>query len=275
MNPLVSTQWLAGHLDEVVTADASWYMPSDKRDPRAEFEMGHIPGAVFFDIDAISDKGNPLPHMLPTAEVFSARLTELGIATTDMIVVYDGTGIFSAPRAWWMIKAMGHDNVRVLDGGFPKWKAAGHPIEGGKALPRSGKFSARLDAPQVRDFAQVKAALGKTQILDARGAPRFEGSVPEPRPGLKAGHMPGASNVPWNSLLNPDNTMKDDAALKEIFAARKVDLAAPIITTCGTGVTAATIALALAKLGARDVALYDGSWTEWGGRDDAPIVTGP
>jgi len=211
--------------------------------------------------------------MLPTAEVFSAKLTELGIATTDMIVVYDGTGIFSSPRAWWMLKAMGHDNVRVLDGGFPKWKAAGHPIEGSKALPRSGKFSARLDASQVKDFADVKAALGKTQILDARATPRFKGSVPEPRPGLKRGHMPGACNLPWNTLLNPDNTMKDETALKAIFA--KVDINAPIITTCGTGVTAATVALALAKLGARDVAVYDGSWTEWGGRDDAPIVTGP
>lgn len=275
MSDIVSAEWLMQNLAKVRVLDASWYMPADKRDPKAEFEAAHIPGAVFFDIDALSDHGTGLPHMLPTPEQFGRDAGALGIGDSDMVVVYDGAGIFSAPRVWWTLKAMGHDKVAVLDGGLPAWKKAGGALQSGPAHPAPATFTPRPNGAILRDFHAVKAALGNTQVLDARSAPRFEGSEAEPRPGLKSGHMPGAANVPYRAVLTSDGHLKDDQALQTLFAEKGVDLRAPIITSCGTGVTATILMLALEKLGSRQVAVYDGSWTEWGGRDDAPVATGP
>jgi thiosulfate/3-mercaptopyruvate sulfurtransferase len=275
MSEIVSAEWLARNLDQVRIVDASWYMPADKRDPKAEFEAAHIPGAVFYDLDALSDRDTSLPHMLPAPEQFARDTGALGIGDGDMVVVYDGTGVFSAPRVWWALKAMGHDKVAVLDGGLPAWKASGGALESGPAKPRPATFTARPNSAILRDFGAVKAALGNTQVLDARSAPRFEASEPEPRAGLKSGHMPGAANIPYRAVLTSDNKLKDDAALQKLFAEKGLDLRAPIITTCGSGVTAAILMLALEKLGSRQVAVYDGSWSEWGGRDDAPVATGP
>ena len=272
--PLVSTQWLAGNLAQVRVVDASWYMPDDKRDPAAEFLDAHIPGAVFFDIDGIADHATDLPHMLPLPGVFSAAVGALGIGDGQTVVVYDGTGVFSAPRAWWMLKVMGHDDVHVLDGGLPKWKKEGRALESGVAKT-DVKFFTAIPRPElVRDFGAVKAALGETQIVDARSNSRFSGAEAEPRAGLKAGHMPGAVNLPWRTLLAPDNTMKDDHALQTLFAEKGIDLRAPIITSCGSGISAAILMLAMQKLGAQHVSLYDGSWTDWGGRADAPVAVG-
>jgi len=275
MSDIVSAEWLMQNLAKVRLLDASWYMPADKRDAKAEFEAAHIPGAVFFDIDALSDHSTSLPHMLPPPAQFGRDAGALGIGDDDMVVVYDGAGIFSAPRVWWTLKAMGHDKVAVLDGGMPAWKAAGGALESGPARPTAKTFTPRPNRDILRDFDAVKAALGHTQVLDARSAPRFEGSEAEPRPGLKSGHMPGAANVPYRAVLTSDGRLKDDQALQTLFAEKGVDLRAPIITSCGTGVTAAILMLAIEKLGGRQVAIYDGSWTEWGGRDDAPVATGP
>ena len=274
MTPLVSTDWLAAHLGTARVVDASWYMPEDKRDPAAEFRHGHIPGAVFFDIDGIADHSTDLPHMLPSPQEFAGKVGALGLSDADTIIVYDGTGVFSAPRVWWMLRAMGHANVAVLDGGLPKWKEEGRPVESGDATAKPATFTPRFEAGLLRDFAAVKAALGHTQILDARSNSRFSGAEAEPRPGLKSGHMPGAVNVPWRGLLAPGNILKDDHALQQLFAEKGVDLRAPIITTCGSGISAAIVMLALEKIGAQNLSLYDGSWTEWGGRADAPVQTG-
>ncbi len=275
MSDIVSAGWLMQNLDKVRVVDASWYMPADKRDAKAEFEAAHIPGAVFYDIDTLSDRNTSLPHMLPPPDQFARDAGALGIGDDDMVVVYDGAGIFSAPRVWWALKAMGHDKVAVLDGGLPAWKDAGGAIQSGPAAPRPATFHARPNTAILRDFGAVKAALGNTQVLDARSAPRFEGSEPEPRAGLKSGHMPGAANIPYRAVLTGDGKLKDDGALQKLFAEKGLDLRAPIITSCGSGVTAAILMLALEKVGSRQVAIYDGSWTEWGGRDDAPIATGP
>jgi thiosulfate/3-mercaptopyruvate sulfurtransferase len=275
MSDIVSAQWLKDNLAKVRIVDASWYMPDDKRDTRKEFEeAGHIPGAVFFDIDGIADHGTDLPHMLPPADQFAREAGAMGIGNDDVVVVYDSMGIFSAPRVWWTFKAFGHDKVAVLDGGLPAWNAIGGGLEKGPAKPRPAHFTARMDKAIIRDFQQVKDALGKTQLLDARSAPRFEGSEAEPRPGLKSGHMPGATNLPWRAVLTADFKLKDDASLQKLFAEKGVDLRAPIITSCGSGISAAILTLAVQKLGARQISLYDGSWAEWGGRDDAPIATG-
>jgi thiosulfate/3-mercaptopyruvate sulfurtransferase len=277
MNPLVSTEWLAAHLNDVKVVDASWYMPDERREPAKEFLTEHIPGAVFFDIDGISDRITDLPHMMPAPDFFAASVSALGLSNGDTIVVYDGSGVFSAPRVWWALRSMGHEKVFVLDGGFPKWRAEGSAVAKWKReYPEPGSFLARPVATLARDYDAVLRHLHNddAQVLDARSASRFTGEEKEPRVGLKSGHMPGATNIHWRSLLNHDNTLKDDQALQQVFAERGVDMRAPIVTTCGSGISAAILMLALHKLGASDVALYDGSWAEWGGRDGAPVSTG-
>ena len=263
---VVSTAWLAAHLGTVRVVDASWYMPDDKRDAKAEFAAGHIPGAVFYDLDALSDHATDLPHMMPAPDVFAHDIATLGIGDDDIVVVYDGAGLFSAARVWWSLRVFGHDAVAVLDGGLPKWKAEGRALEKAhpRIRPKPRVVTARPVAGQIRDFASVKAALGNTQMLDARSASRFTGEEKEPRAGVRSGHMPGAVNIHYRSLLNADGTMKSDGDLKRLFAEKGVDLRAPIITSCGSGVTAAILMLALARLGAPQTSLYDGSWTEWG-----------
>ncbi len=278
-NDIVSTEWLAEHLGspDIAIIDASWHLPATKRDAKAEFRAGHIPGAQFFDIDELSDTASALPHMLPSPEKFSSRMRKLGIGDGKRIIAYDAAGLFSAARAWWMFKVFGHEDVAVLDGGYPKWLAEGRPVEDGPAMtPQERHFTARVRAMMVRDMKDVSAALssGSAQIADARSATRFRGEEAEPRPGVRAGHMPGARNVHYASLLNPDGTLKSPDEIRSVFSAAGIDLTKPVITSCGSGITAAILSLGLTLTGARDHALYDGSWTEWGGTPDNPVVTG-
>ena len=276
--PLVSTDWLAEHLGDpnLVVLDGSWHMPAEGRDAKAEYGAAHIPGAVFFDIDAISDHANPLPHMLPTPQDFATAVRRLGVEAASTIVVYDTVGVFSAPRVWWSFRAMGHAKVFVLDGGLRKWVAEGHPVEAGWREPEHGEFKAHPAPGLLADLAAVRGALegAETQVVDARSAIRFRGEAPEPREGLRAGHMPGALNVPWSGVVTADGTLAAPAQLMAAFESAGVDPAEAIITTCGSGISASILALALARLGREDVAVYDGSWTEWAGRADTPIVTG-
>lgn len=273
-SPLVSTDWLAKHLDapDVRVADASWYLPEAHRDARAEYRSAHIPRAVFFDIDDLSDEKSPLPHMLPSEVKFGSRMRKLGLGDGHLIVVYDGAGVYSSPRAWWMLRAMGHDEVVVLDGGFPKWRREGRPVEDLLPSPSRRHFTPRPNLALVRNFAQMHANLesGSEQVVDARGAARFFAREPEPRPGVSGGHIPGSFNVPYSEIVSADGTMKTKEALVQLFRDRGIDLARPVVTTCGSGITAAIDLLALSLLGAKDNGLYDGSWAEWGGRPDAP-----
>ena len=274
MSNLVSTDWLAAHLKDARVVDASWYMPDEKRQPAKEFEAGHIPGAVFFDIDGIADKSSGLPHMLPSPGEFSRAVGALGIGDGETVVAYDGSGMFSAPRLWWTFKAMGHDKVKVLDGGFPKWKREGRAVETGPGRAGNKFFTAILKPQIVRDFGQVMATVAdkSAQILDARSPGRFKAEEPEPRAGVRGGHMPGALNVHYRKLIADDGTLQPPQVLRTVFGA--VDLERPVVTSCGSGLTAAILMLGLDEIGAKDVAVYDGSWTEWGGRPEAPVVTG-
>jgi thiosulfate/3-mercaptopyruvate sulfurtransferase len=277
-DPLVDVAWLSNHLGapDIRVVDATWFMPGDPRDARLLHVEGRIPGAVFFDIDEIADTSSPLPHMLPSPEKFASRMRKLGIGDGARIVIYDRHGVFSAARAWWTFRTMGKDDVVVLDGGLPAWVAAGGEIEDGPPLkPSERHFTARFRRDLVRDLADMRSAIGgATAILDARPRGRFEGRDPEPRAGLKCGCMPGAVNVPFSDLLTEDKRMKSREALVALFAETPVDARQPPIATCGSGITASVIALALARTGRWDAAVYDGSWAEWGALDDTPTVTG-
>ncbi len=273
----VSTDWLAAHLDDpdVVVLDGSWHLATTGRDARQEYERGHILGAIFFDIDEIADTDNPLPHMLPTAEVFAAAVGALGIDERQKIVVYDTVGLSSGPRVWWTFRVMGAHDVVILVGGLPKWIAEGRPLSTAVVSRPPRRFTASLQPDATYDLARVRAETedGTIQLVDARPAARFRGEAPEPRSWVKSGRVPGSFSVPSSDLI-ADGTLKDRGALQAAFAAAGVDLGRPIVTSCGSGVNAATLNLALEILGIDDVALYDGSWTEWGARDDTPIARG-
>lgn len=277
-SPLVSTEWLAAHMSapDVLVLDASLHLPGSGRDANAEYLAEHIPGAVRFDIEAISDTANPLPHMMPAPHVFSSMMRKLGIGDGMTLVVYDSAGLFSAARGWWMLKTMGSPRVFVLDGGLPKWKAEGRPLEDGAMRRPERHFTARMNNGAVVDLEDMRQIVdsGARQVVDARSAERFAGTAPEPRAGLRSGHMPGALNTPIGSLLSSDGTVKDAAGLRAVFAEAGVDLDKPVTTSCGSGVTAAAVTLALTILGHKDLSLYDGSWSEWGALADTPVVTG-
>ncbi len=272
---LVTPEWLARNLGrrDVRVVDGSWHMPHLTRDARAEFAQAHIPGAVFFDIDAIADRSTTLPHMLPRAAEFAQAVGRLGIGSRDRVIVYDTRGVASAARVWWTFRAFGHDKVAVLDGGLPRWRAEGRAVESGTPAPKPRRFTARLRPSLVRDLAGMSQNVKtrKAQVLDARSRGRFAGTEPEPRAGLRAGHIPGSLNLPYDELYQKDGTLLPADAIRAKLEGAGIDLGKPVVTSCGSGVTASVLALGLHVAGRPDVAVYDGSWTEWGGRDDTPV----
>ena len=273
-SPFVSTDWLATHLSDpnLVVVDASWHMPNAARNAQAEYLAGHIPGAVFFDIDGIADTSSNLPHMLPAPADFARMVGALGVSQDQTIVIYDELGLFSAPRVWWTFNTFGAKTVKILEGGGPKWRAERRPLEAGLVTRARARFEVQFHPESVADFDTVRARSQDeaAQILDARPAPRFHAEVPEPRPGLRSGHIPNSRNLPV-TLLTENGAMKSPEALRALFAERGIDLTQPIITTCGSGVTASALALALQQAGADNVTVYDGSWSEWGARPDAEV----
>jgi len=277
-HPLVSTNWLAERLGKpgILVFDTTKYLPNEPKDGKAEFKLAHIPGARFFDIDDIADPDTTLPHMVPTAGRFAAKMAALGVANASTIVFYDQKGLASAARGWWMMGLFGHDRAAVLDGGLPKWQAEGRPVEAGDPTSATpAEFRPDLRATRLRGVGDILANV-VTQaelVLDARAAGRFTGAVPEPRAGMRSGHMPGAANMPYTELLAGDQTLLPPAALRARFAAAGVDGSRPVVTSCGSGVTACILTLALTLAGLPAGAVYDGSWTEWGGRPDTPVET--
>jgi thiosulfate/3-mercaptopyruvate sulfurtransferase len=279
-DPLVSTDWLAAHINDanVKVVDATFKLPGVLPLPKDDYLASHLPGAAFFDIDAVSDHSNPLPHMFPSAEQFGRDVGALGISNGDTVVVYDAGGWVAAPRIWWMFLSYGHGNVRVLNGGLKKWKAEGRPVESGEVKAKPATFKAAFDAKRVRSMQELidNVASKAEQVIDARAAERFEGRVAELRPGIRPGHIPGARNVPYDKLFDAaTGAMKPLQDLRQAFSGAGVKLDAPIVTSCGSGVSAGVLTFALYRLGVIDTALYDGSWVEWGREDGPPIATGP
>jgi len=279
-DPLVSTEWLAAHIDNanVKVLDATFKLPGILPLPKDDYLAAHLPGAVYFDVDAVSDHSNPLPHMYPSAEQFGRDVGGLGVSNADTVVVYDSGGWVAAPRAWWMFLAYGHSNVRILDGGLKKWKAEGRKVESGEVKAKPATFKASYDPRRVRSIEQMVANVASRaeQVIDARAADRFEGRAAEPRPGIRSGHIPGARNVPYGQLFDAaTGAMKPLDDLRKAFTGAGVNFDAPIVTSCGSGVSAGVLTLALYRLGITDTALYDGSWSEWGQAGGPPIATGP
>ncbi|MEH3119597.1 MAG: 3-mercaptopyruvate sulfurtransferase [Methylorubrum populi] len=278
-SPFVTPDWLHRRLSapDIVVLDASWYLPAQGRDAEAEYRAAHIPGAIRFDLDAMSDTESPLPHMLPRPEAFASKMRALGVGDGAQVVVYDGMGLFSAPRVRWMLQTFGVRDVTILEGGLPAWVAAGYATEDGEGRPRDRRhFTARLDNGAVADADDIARALanGSAQVVDARSGPRFRGEEAEPRPGVHPGHMPGARNLHY-AALQANGRLRDEASLRAAIAEAGVDLDRPVVTTCGSGVTAAIVSLALETLGRPPRALYDGSWSEWGSDPERPVETGP
>ena len=275
---LIETEELARelHAPDLVILDASWHMPAEARNARAEYLAEHIPGALFFDIDEIADTKSHLPHMLPPPEKFSSRMRSMGIGDGSRIVVYDSAGLFSAARVWWTFRVMGVQDISVLNGGLPKWKREDHPLESGEPTARTARhFTARRNADLVRDLSDMKALIKDrtAEIVDARAAERFAGKAPESRAGLRSGHIPGAHNLPFAKLIAKDGTLKPAPEVERLFEEAGVDLSKPVVASCGSGITASVLALALAEIGHRRTSVYDGSWSEWGADQNLPIET--